>query len=155
MAGTFQLHRNAFGRLVFTGPDGCEHVDVSPTRAFPITAPQDGVALLDRGGRELAWIPRLEELPDGTRKLLEEELAGREFMPVILRVRQVSGFVTPCTWQVETDRGPATLLLKAEEDIRRLAGSALLVVDGHGIQFLIRDSRALDAASRRILERFL
>ena len=103
----------------------------------------------------MAWIPRLDELPDGTRELLEEELAGREFMPEILRVRDVSGFVTPCTWQVETDRGTTTLLLKAEEDIRRLAAPALLMVDGHGIQFLIRDSRALDAASRRILERFL
>ena len=33
--------------------------------------------------------------------------------------------------------------------------TALLITDSHGIQFLIRDRYALDAHSRRILDRFL
>ena len=45
--------------------------------------------------------------------------------------------------------------LKTEEDIRRIAAPTLLIVDSRGIQFLIRDHRALDDTSRRILERFL
>jgi hypothetical protein len=56
---------------------------------------------------------------------------------------------------VETDRGDAYFVLKAEEDIRRLSAPSLLIVDSRGIQFLIRDPRALDDASRRILERFM
>ena len=76
-------------------------------------------------------------------------------MPEIQRVRSVSGYATPCTWQVETDRGETSLVLKAEEDIRRLAAPTLLIIDSRGIQFLIRDPAALDATSRRILERFL
>jgi hypothetical protein len=154
MADLFQLHRNPLGQLVLTGTDGREHVGVKPWRAFPISAPQEGVAVLGGDGAELAWIPRLAELPEELKKLLEEELAGYEFMPEILRVRGVSGYATPCTWRVDTDRGAATLLLKAEEDIRRLSGFTLLIVDGHGIQFLIRDSRELDATSRRIIDRF-
>ena len=75
MTADFQLHRNAFGRLVFTGPDGRQHVDVEPARAFPITAPREGISLLSRDGQELAWIPSLDELPDETRQLVEEELA--------------------------------------------------------------------------------
>jgi hypothetical protein len=155
MDTNLQLHRNAFGRLVFTGPDGCRHEDVAPARAFPITSPREGIGLLSRDGRELAWIPDLAELPDETLRLVEEELAEGEFMPEILRVRRVSGFATPSTWQVETDRGETSLVLKAEEDIRRLSAPTLLVIDSRGIQFLIRDPGALDAASRKILDRFL
>ena len=155
MTADFQLHRNAFGQLVFTGADGCEHVDVEPARAFPITAPREEIALLSREGHELVWIPKLDDLPPETCRLVEEELEGREFMPEIRRVKSVSGYATPCTWQVETDRGDTGLLLKAEEDIRRLSAPALLIVDSRGIQFLIRNPQTLDATSRKILDRFL
>ena len=155
MTGDFQLHRNPFGQLVFTGADGAEHVDIEPARAFPITAPREEIALLSHDDRELAWIPRLDDLPEASRLLVEEALEGLEFMPEILRVRSVSGYATPCTWQVETDRGDTFLALNAEEDIRRLSAQALLIVDGRGIQFLIRNPQALDAASRKILDRFL
>jgi len=151
----FQLHRNAFGQLVFTGADGSEHLEVEPARAFPISAAREDIAVLSRDGHELAWIARLDDVPGDVRRLLEEELEGREFMPEILRVSGVSGYATPCTWQIETDRGTTGLVLNAEEDIRRLAAPALLIIDSRGIQFLIRDPRALDATSRRILGRFL
>jgi hypothetical protein len=47
------------------------------------------------------------------------------------------------------------LVLKVEEDIRRLGGGALLIGSAHGVQFLVRDRHALDRQSRRLLERFL
>jgi hypothetical protein len=155
MTGDFQLHRNPFGQLVLTGVDGSTHVDVEPARAFPITAPRGEIAMLSHDGHELAWIHCLDDLPEESRRLVEEELEGSEFMPEIQRVRSVSGYATPCTWQVETDRGETLLVLNAEEDIRRLSAQALLIVDGRGIQFLIRNHSSLDAASRKILERFL
>lgn len=155
MTGDFQLHRNSFGQLVFTGTGGIEHVDVEPARAFPITSPGEGIALMTRDGKEVAWIPTLAKAPDAIRRLVEEELQGREFMPVIQRVCSVSGYATPCTWRVETDRGETTLVLNAEEDIRRLAPPTLLIMDSRGIQFLIRNPLSLDATSRRILDRFL
>ena len=155
MTGDFQLHRNAFGQLVFTGADGIEHVGVEPARAFPITSPEEGIALMTRAGKEVAWIPSLDGEPEAIRRLIEEELQGRDFMPVIQRVCSVSGYATPSTWRVETDRGDTTLVLNAEEDIRRLAPPTLMIMDSRGIQFLIRNPLNLDAASRRILDRFL
>ncbi len=155
MAGDIQLHRNAFGQLVFRDSEGREHVNVELARAFPISAPLDGISMLDQNGRELLWIPRLDDSSREIRRLLEEELQSREFMPEIKSIRGVSGYATPCTWQVETDRGDTEFVLKAEEDIRRLSTSALQIVDSRGIQFLIRDPRKLDKASRRILDRFM
>jgi len=154
-AADYQLRRNAFGRLEFIGSDGEVHVGVVPVRAFPISAADDGVALVDPYGHELAWIDQLADLPDELRALVEAELAQREFMPVIKRIVGVASFATPSTWQVETDRGPASFVLKGEEDIRRLTPPALLIADSHGIHFLIRDRSALDQHSRRILDRFL
>jgi hypothetical protein len=151
----YQLCRNAFGRLEFTASDGETHDGVVPVRSFPINAPDQGIALVDPYGHELAWIDRLADLPDDLRALLEGELARREFMPVIRRIVSVASFATPSTWQVETDRGLASFVLKGEEDIRRLTPPALLIADSHGIHFLIRDRRALDQHSRRILDRFL
>lgn len=149
------LHRNPRGRLVLTAPDGHVHEGVTPVRAFPLSAPDEGVSLVGPDGHELAWIDRLSALPEPLRQLLEQELAVRDFAPRIRRLVHVSSFATPSTWEVETDRGPARLLLKAEEDIRRLPGGGLLVTDGHGLHFRIDDLGALDKASRRMLDRFL
>jgi hypothetical protein len=150
----FELSRNAFGKLVFSSPEGV-HVGVVPVRAFPIAAPESGIALVDVDGHELVWIDRLADLPATTRALLEEELKNREFLPEIRHIRHVSTFAVPSTWEVETDRGIASFVLKGEEDIRRIAESTLLIADSHGVQFLIRDMQTLDKASRKMLDRFL
>ena len=150
----YQLHRDSFGRLIFTGSEG-ETQEALPVRAFPIGAPDEGIALVDPHGHELAWIDRLDDLPADLRPLVESELASREFMPVVERIVDVSSFATPSTWTVVTNRGETKLILKGEEDIRRLTPPALLIADSNGIQFLIRDRQALDAHSRKILDRFL
>jgi hypothetical protein len=155
MNSDFQLQRNSFGQLVFTTAQGETHVDVEPARAFPISTPREHISILSRDGHELMWISKLDELPAETRQLVEDALESREFMPEIKRVTAVSGYATPCTWQVETDRGVTSLILNSEEDIRRLTASALLIVDSRGIQFLIRNRSSLDDTSRRILDRFL
>lgn len=153
----FQLTRNALGRLVLTAADGSVYEGVTPVRAFPIGAPDDGLSLVSAEGRELAWLAHLSDAPQPLRTLLEEELASREFTPEIRRLLAVSTFSTPSTWDVETDRGATQLVLKGEEDIRRLPGTraALLITSGHGIVFKVPDLLAMDRHSKRLLERFL
>jgi hypothetical protein len=151
-----QLERTPFGELVWTGPQGQQVSDVVPVRAFPIQAPQDGIALVDAEGHEVAWFAQLAEIPQPARTLIEEELARREFMPVIQRIAAVSGFSTPCTWTVDTDRGRTQFVLRGDEDIRRIGSArALLIADAHGINYLVPDHLALDAHSKRVLDRFL
>lgn len=151
-----QLRRDAHGRLLLTLADGSEHAGVVPVRAFPIGAPGEGLSLLGQDGHERLWVERLADLPAALRTLIEEELAVREFAPEITRIVSVSGFATPSVWQIETDRGRTELILKAEEDIRRLAGrTRLLIASAEGVQYRIADTGALDRHSRRLLERFL
>jgi len=152
---TFNLRRDAFGKLVLTNAEGEEFVGVAPVRSFPVQAPDKGISLVRDGGKEVAWIDDLETMPADIRSLVTEELEGREFMPEILSIKGVSSFATPCTWTVKTDRGDTDFVLKGEEDIRRLGAWSLLIADSHGIHFLIRDMFAIDKGSRKILDRFL
>jgi hypothetical protein len=151
----FDLIRNPFGRLTLTAADGQRTDNVSPVRAFPIQAPDHGIAMVCADGQEVAWIARLQDLPGDVRALVEEELGAREFMPAILRIVDVTSYATPCTWTVHTDRGETRFVLRGEENIRRIGTDTLLVSDTHGIQFLIRNMLELDKHSKKILDRFL
>lgn len=148
------LQRDAFGHLTLA-VDGGAPEPVTPVRAFPLAAPREGISLVGTDGHERWWIPQLDALPPDQQTLIDAALAEHEFLPEIQRILSVSTFSTPSTWAVETDRGETRLVLKGEEDIRRLAGTALLIADAQGLQFHIADVRALDRGSRRLLERFL
>ncbi len=151
----FALERDAFGRLVLTDAQGERHEGVSAVRAFPLSAPDEGVSLVGTDGRERLWIDRVDALPEAARALLADELAVRDFAPTLRVLHKVSSFGVPSTWTVSTDRGDTSFVLKAEEDIRRLEHGALLIASAHGVQFRIPDVKALDRHSRKLLERFL
>ena len=154
-ASDWTLERDPMGALVMRLADGTRHAGVVPVRAFPVSDPGGGLSLVGPDGHELAWIESLERVPEAQRGLIEEELASREFVPEIRQILAVSTFATPSVWDVQTDRGATRLVLRGEEDIRRLPGGALMVADTHGVHFLIRQVSALDRPSRRLLERFL
>lgn len=148
--------RNAHGRLVLTLGNGTVYEAVVPVRAFPIAAPLEGLSLVAADGKEALWVPRMADLPADARALIEEDLAVREFVPTIQAIRKVSSFSTPSTWELDTDRGHTQMVLKAEEDIRKLAGrTKLLIAGSDGVQYRIPDTTQLDKHSRKLLERFL
>lgn len=151
----FTLSRDAHGRLNLTTADGTVHEGVVPVRAFPISAPDGGLSLVSADGHELRWIDRLADLPTGVRQAIDAELAVREFTPMIRRIVEVSTFSTPSTWTVDTDRGQTELVLKSEDDIRRLGNGRLLISTAQGLQFGIARTAELDRHSRKLLERFL
>ena len=155
MTAAFTLAFNPFGKLVVTLADGTQPVGAVVARAFPIASPDESISILSAEGKELAWVERLSELPTHERDIVAQALQGREFMPEILRLDGVNSFSTPSVWRVQTNRGPTQLVLKGEEDIRRLSASRLIVADAHGVQFLIRDLPLLDRHTRKLLDRFL
>jgi hypothetical protein len=151
----FDLQRDALGRWVLLMPEGTRHCPVTALRAYPVSAPHEGVALMDADGHEIYWIDALSQLDERLRALVVQALNEREFLPEILQLTAVSSFATPSTWSVQTDRGETQFLLKGEEDIRRLTGTVLLINDANGVQFMIRDLAAMDKHSRKLLDRFL
>jgi hypothetical protein len=155
MSSAFSLAFDAFGKLVVTLANGTQHVGAVVARAFPIASPDQSISVLSAEGKELAWVENLSDLAANERDIAMQALQGREFMPEILRLDGVNSFSTPSVWRVQTSRGPAQLVLKGEEDIRRLTANRLIVADAHGVQFLIRDLPSLDRHTRKLLDRFL
>lgn len=149
------LKKNPQGQLELCLKNQRCFVPIVPARAFPITGKDTGFSLMDEHGHEIIWIAQLNDLPPELAFILKEELQRRDFMPVIQAIRGVSSYLTPCQWQVDTDRGATFFTLKGEEDIRRLGSGALLITDLHGIHYLIREVSNLDKTSKKILDRFL
>jgi hypothetical protein len=150
----FALKRDAFGVWMLHLSDGTVHEHVVVVRAFPVSHPDAGFSVLNRQGHELVWVDDIQVVAAPEREALLQAVAEREFMPEIERLDKVSGFIAPCTWYVQTNRGPTQLWLKGEEDIRRMSSQTWLVADGHGVQYLIRDLARLDRHSRKLLDRF-
>ncbi|RCS59221.1 DUF1854 domain-containing protein [Parvibium lacunae] len=153
-AHPWSLHRNPLGQLIFVR-EGAAPIEITPVRAFALSAPTECLSFVSATGEEVLWLESLSQAPAAAQALIQQELAQRDFVPQILAITGLDSYATPSTWQIETDRGATQLVLKAEEDIRRLPDHALLIADGQGVQYVIRDRRTLDAHSRRILKRFL
>ena len=149
------LTRNDLGQLTLTLDDDTTHVGIVPVRAYPLSAPDEGLSLMNTDGHEVLWIDRLSTLPAAWRQLLEAELAVRELTPQVTALLDVSSFSTPSTWTVDTDRGRTSFVLKSEDDIRRLGDGRLLIHSAQGLNFSIADRSRLDKPSRKLLERFL
>ncbi len=151
----FTLSKNTFGQLCLRTEDGQFYEQVLPVKAFPISLPGECIAIVDRDGHELVWLENLNQISADNQVIIKEELANREFMPVLTRISEVSSFATPSTWIVETSRGATQFVLKGEEDIRRISKDTYLISDNHGVQYLIENIQLLDKHSRRLLDRFL
>lgn len=151
----FGLSHDSFGRLVLINAEGERHVGVEPIRCFPLTDHDHWIALVDSQGHEVALVENLTDLPEGTRDLLQQDLARREFAPRLQKIKSRHTAADWSEWDVETDRGPTTLRIKSEDDVRRLGTHRVLVIDAQGIRYLIEDVRQLDSGSRRILEHYL
>jgi len=155
VVGNFKLERDEHDRLVLVDETGFRYVGVEAVRAFPISDPQHAISICDVRGRELAYLPAWDTIPSGIRETLETELSQREFVPIIRRILNHPHDAEPAEWKVETDRGVTVFQLESGNDLHRRDPNQVMVVDSHGIRYLIPDITKLDAHSRRMLDRFL
>lgn len=155
MTATFSLLKDERGQLTLLDAAGQRHENVEPIRAFPISDPEHWISLCDPNGREIVQIRDLAELSAEQRTLLLSELTRREFVPVIQRIVSISSLAEPCEWFVETDRGPTSFVLNSDEHVRKLGQDRALILDSHGLRYLVPDAKQLNAHSRRLLSRYL
>ena len=70
----YQLQRDASGRLVLIDAAGERHEGVVPVRAFPISAPEDGIALVDAHVTNWPGSNASKHCPQGWPRLLPTNL---------------------------------------------------------------------------------
>jgi len=85
------------------------------------------------------------------RTILEQELAEREFLPVIERIEAIADS-EPAEWTVSTDRGPHRFKVAHADDVVRQPDGAVFITDTDGMRYFVPRFDALDAESRRLLD---
>jgi hypothetical protein len=151
----WKLRESTQGKLALFNGEALVADPVMPVLAFPFSAPEESISIVDEYSREMLWLDNLQELDEQSRSAIRDYLAVREFRPVVKRITSVSTYSTPSIWTVETDKGSCKFELPTDESIRRLGGSRLVLTHANGMQFIIEDMLALDARSRQILARFM
>lgn len=148
----FTFSCDARGRLVAEDLRGTRHVGLSAMRLFPMSDPDNWIAVFDVHGKELCCIPSVSKLAEVSATAIRTTLTNSEFIPVIERIVHISSNDPPCRWTVETDRGNTEFIINDEKDLRRLSQWNVLIVDARGIRYSIPDTRKLNAYSRRAVE---
>lgn len=150
----WRLVRSPSGRIDLVDATGEVHADIDVVQAFPLSAPEGPIALTSPDGRELAWIESLAMLPPEPRRILAEELADRDFRPVIESILAIAPG-EPAQWTVRTDRGACRFATSHVDAVERRADGSILVTDTHNARFLIPHASRLDRRSRLLLARLL
>jgi hypothetical protein len=149
----FTLRRDSTGQLRFTNNE-MKDVPVTLTPAYPLSEPGRWLSVRAADGSEFTLIEDVRGLPSELAAVIDEEMQARQFLPIISRVHRVSTVTTGLEVDVETDHGPTTIVLDADEHIRRVSDTRVVLTDRAGVRYLIPDLRQLDQQSRHRLERF-
>ena len=140
------------GSMKLVAPTG-KHVDgVHVVRAFPFTAADGPVAIVDGCGNEIIWIHDLGLLSLEHQQFMKRLLETEEFLPRIHSIESVSRG-TPYRWSVVTDRGDTFFEQASSDGVAWHTDGSVTITDCDGICYLIPTVQHLDRRSRRLLER--
>ena len=125
--------------------------NVEVLRAFPISGEARDLILRDGGGKEIGILADLSAVEPTQRKLMEESLTKRYFLPKILKIHSIFERFGSAVWDVETDRGRTELNTKAmHEAVYEVSPTRFLLRDSGDNRFEIADLSQLDEASRKL-----
>jgi len=153
--GSVLIERVPEGRQVRSRlPSGEVHEDVQFARAFPFSDPDHYISVQTREGKEIGMFRSLEGMSPESRRVLEEELERRYFIPIIQRLHSLTEEYGQLRWDVETDRGRRVFYVcNWRDNVHELSPVRYLIVAVDGSRYEIRDLSALDGRSRALLDR--
>ena len=141
------------GKVALLTPTGDRHEAVRIVRAFPFTAADGPVAIVDSTGHEIIWIKNPDSLSLTHRQFIQSQLEREEFLPRIHFIESVSRG-TPRQWNVATDRGQNSFEQASSDGVVWHPDGSVSITDCDGICYLIPAVQKLDRQSRRLLERY-
>ena len=132
----------------------CLHVKIHC--AFPLSHAQQYVSLRDAKGHEIGLVEDLKHLDAASRAIAEEEIERRYFLPEITAVHKLSGNFGLYEWDVETDRGARTFLVRGRSaSVIQMPPHRVLVTDVLGNRYQVPDTTRLDERSMALLYKTL
>jgi Domain of unknown function (DUF1854) len=126
------------------------------SRIFPLSHPSGYLSIRDGGGIEVGILRSSEQLDEHGRKLVEEELDRRYFLPVIRKITSVVERFGTVEWHVDTDRGKCRFTTRdLRDNVLRLGGGRYILPDVDDNRYEVTDTSRLDRASLVSLLRHL
>lgn len=152
-----RLERTDIYRVRLIMRDGSVFEDLEPRRLFPFSNTDMYITLLDKNEKEVGFIRNLDELDEGSAKVLQECFAEYYMIPQITAVLGISEKFGSLKWTVETDRGIITFrIVNRHSDVKCLHGTnRVLFRDSNDNRYEIPDCTAMDAHSNRLLFSYL
>ena len=153
---TFRLSRSG-DQVLYHAADVEDGMPVRLVWTRPLTGRGGEVAVLHaKEKKEIATLPDSERLDAESRRILDEELQRRYFLPKITRVVKTTATFGNRYWHVETDRGPRQFLMKSPEtNATWLTDDRCLLRDTLGNCYEIESFDRLDNVSRAQAEKVL
>ena len=125
---------------------------LEPRRLFPVSHPEEYIALLDDDGLEVAVIRHVNDLDEASRGIIEESLRFYYLVPVITAILAASDKYGTLHWTVETDHGQKVIDIRNRtRHIRVQADGCVRIRDADDNRYIIPDYRKLDRHSQKFL----
>ncbi len=128
------------------------YIRVRPVQASPLAHTDRYVSLLDIKNEEVAFIRDLNDLDEGSRKVIEEELTHRYLRATIERIDSIQMEYGVTYWDVMTDRGRREFVIRGHENTHWASDTRVLLTDVDGNRFEIVDYTRLDPHSVQLIE---
>ncbi len=131
-------------------------VKISVARSFPLSDPDHYIGFLDGNGKDVGLLNDPGLLDVDSRRIVDEELEKRYFVPVVERVVSVKEEFGTIYWIVDTDRGEKEIIARnLRDNLMELALSRVILTDVDGNRFEFPDINRLDGKSLGIIMRNL
>ena len=146
------------GGLLNMKYEGQEYKAVILQRAFPISSPWAYVAVKGAAehkdmSKEIGISKDTGTLSAESRKLVEEELRQRYYVPVIRAITSLKDEYGQVYMNIETDAGKKRIVApNSNASFVRLGGDRLMIIDIDGNRYEILSLSAADKKTLRLLE---
>lgn len=144
---------------LFRSPDGILHAElegerfarVKLVRSFPYTMPDKFISVRSAEGDEIAMIQDVNFLTEESIQIIREELHRTYMIPVVKQILSVIKRGSGWHWQVDTNYGPASLVMdNLHDNIQPVSVARWMVTDNEGRRFELSDPDRMDARSREL-----
>jgi hypothetical protein len=127
--------------------------------AFPVGHPEEYISLIHTGDEEeieIGIIRDLGEFPEADAALVRQALERRYFVHAVTRIRRVGWKYGLVNMEVETDKGPADILIPWRHDRAFDYGRrGKVLIDVEDNRYLIPDLEKLSPRERNEFQRYI
>ena len=151
----FKLQRK-LGKVFIKYIDSEKETAVKIVWSRPVSGRGEEVSILDEKGKELEMLPGLNALEEQCAAIATEELEKRYLIPKITQVNKASTHFGNRYMDVETDRGPKTILIKdPNSNVLWFTNDRLMIRDTLGNRYEIVSLTKLSDNSQKEIDKII